>query len=262
MKAVRRTCAVLLIGACSSALNEPSPIARYAPGHANGRGARQLLADGDAAWAKRAEPGKAAEAQGLYLDAAVADGHAVDGLLGAMRALSFRIEYEKGVSKETLSTEEVELGQWCQRRSPAAAECDYRLAIALGQQAREKMSTGRDAMNRMVDLLHRAIAAAPALDDGGPHRVLALVLLRAPGWPAGPGDADEGLAEAKKAIALAPQSAANQLVLAEALVAAGEDDAARVAYQKAAKLAGAASRDPEAARQLAEAKSGIAKTGG
>lgn len=262
MKAVRHTCAVLLIGACSSALNEPSPIARYAPGRANGRSGTQLLADADAAWAQRADKGKAVEAQGLYLDAAVADGRRVDGLLGAMRALSFRIEYEKGVSKEQLSGEEVELGQWCQRRSPTTAECDYRLAIALGQQAREKMSTGRDAMNRMVDLLHHAIANAPALDQGGPHRVLALVLLRAPGWPAGPGDSDEGLAEAKKAVAVAPESAANQLVLAEALVAAGEDDAARAAYQKAATLAGIANRDPESARQLAEAKSGIAKTGG
>ena len=31
MTTVRHTCAVLLIGACSSALNEPSPVARYAP---------------------------------------------------------------------------------------------------------------------------------------------------------------------------------------------------------------------------------------
>ncbi len=262
MSAVRHTCAVLLIGACSSALSEPSPIARYAPGRANGRTAAQLIADADAAWARRAEPGKAAEAQGLYLDAAVVDGKHADGLLGAMRALSFRIEYEKGVSKESLATEEVELGQWCQRRAPAAAECDYRLAIGLGQQAREKMSTGHDAMNRMVDLLHRAIAAAPTLDQGGPHRVLALVLLRAPGWPTGPGDEEAGLAEAKRAVQIAPESAANQLVLAEALVANGQDEEARAAYEKAAKLAGRGGGDPESARQLAEAKSGLAKTGG
>lgn len=262
MTAVRHTCAVLLIGACSSALSEPSPIARYAPGRANGRSAAQLIAEADAAWARRAEPGRAAEAQGLYLDAAVVDGKHVEGLLGAMRALSFRIEYEKGVSKEGLSSEEVELGQWCQRRSPTTPECDYRLAIALGQQAREKMSTGHDAMNRMVDLLHHTIAVAPTLDQGGPHRVLALVLLRAPGWPTGPGDSEEGLAEAKKAVQVAPESAANQLVLAEALVANGQDDEARAAYEKAAALARTDTRDPEAARQLAEAQSGIAKTGG
>jgi hypothetical protein len=262
MKNVRHLCAVLLIGACSSALNEPSPIAVYAPGHANGRSAPQLLKEADAAWAKRAEPGMAAEAQGLYLDAAVADAHGVDGLLGAMRALVFRIEYEKGVSRERLSGEAVELGQWCQRRSPTTAECDYRLAIALGQQAREKMSTGHDAMNRMVDLLHRAIARDPSIDHGGPHRVLALLLTRAPGWPTGPGDTDEGLVEAKKAVQIAPQAASNYLALAEALIANGDEDGARTAYQKAATLAGAATSDPEAARQLAEAKSGIQKTGG
>ena len=262
MIAARHLSAVLLIGACSSALTEPSPIAKYAPGHAEGRSATQLLAEADAAWARRAEPGKAAEAQGLYLDAAVVDGRGVGGLIGAMRALSFRIEYEKGVPKDRLATEEVELGQWCQRRSPTTPECDYRLAIALGQQAREKMSTGHDAINRMVDLLHHATKVAPALDEGGPHRVLALVLLRAPGWPAGPGDSEEGLAEAQKAVQVAPQSAANQLVLAEALVANGQEDEARAAYQKAAQLASHGSGDPETARQLAEAKSGLQKTGG
>jgi tetratricopeptide (TPR) repeat protein len=253
----------LFVAACSSAVSEPSPVAVYAPGHAQGRNASQLLQEANMAWDKRALPGKAETAQGLFLDAAVVDGHDTAGLIGAMKALSFRIEYEKGVDKEKLSGEEVQLGQWCQRRAPQEAECDYRLAIALGQQARERTSTGRDAMNRMVDLLKAAAKKNPALDDGGPHRVLAIVLARAPGWPVGPGDNEAALAEARKAVAIAPNNTANQLVLGETLAKNDAEGEALAAYKKAAELAlKGGTQDPEVARQLADAKSGIEKTGG
>ena len=262
MSAAKLLGVALLVGACSSALNDPSPVGRFAPGHANGRSAAQLLAEADAAWAHRDQPGKAAQAQGLYLDASTADAHGVAGLLGAMHALSYRIEYEKGVAKDKLATEEVQLGQWCQRRAPKSADCDYRLAIALGQEARENISVGRDALKHMVELLHRAIDEDQRIDHAGPHRVLALVLVRAPGWPAGPGDTDEGLAEAKKAVQLAPDAAANQLALAEALHASGNDDEARATYKKALALAAVNPDRSEGAMQVVEARSGIEKAGG
>jgi cytochrome c-type biogenesis protein CcmH/NrfG len=249
--------------ACSSALNEPSPIAGYAPGHAQGRNAAQLVTAANAAWTKRAQNGNAEAAMGMYLDAAVLDPNRTDALIGAMRAIAFRIEYEPGVEKGKLVGEAVELGQWCQRRTPADAECDYRLAIALGQQARERPSTGRDALRRMVELLHHAIAASPRLDNGGAQRVLALVLLRAPGWPVGPGDVDAALEQAQAAVRIAPRSAANQLVLGEALTATGRTGEALAAYRNAAKLAGAEDRgDPEVKSWLAQANDGIAKNGG
>jgi len=116
----------------------------------------------------------------------------------------------------------------------------------------------------MIALLRRAIAAAPRLDSAGPHRVLALVLLRAPGWPLGPGDPEAGLEHARAAVSLAPGAAANQLVLGEALAANGRSDDARVAYARAGELATAAGRagEPEAARWMAEARTGLAKSGG
>lgn len=255
---------VLYVAACGSALKEPSPVATYAPGRAQGRTASELVVAANGAWARRAQPGQAEVAQGLYLDAASADAHRVDALLGAMRAMSYRIENEKTVPREKLSQTAVELGQWCQRRAPKQPECDYRLAIALGQYAREHTSSGRDAAKRMEALLRRAIAAEPRLDFAGPHRVLALLLLRAPGWPLGPGDSEEGLAEARAAVRLAPNAASNQLVLGEALAKTGHGDEARAAYAKAVELAAAAekSREPEAPRWLAEARAGLAKNGG
>jgi hypothetical protein len=255
--------AVALIG-CAPALHEPPPVSALAPRTSGERSASELVHAADLAWARRAEPGEAAKAQALYLDAAAADERRADALLGAMRAITFRIERERDASlRARLAEEEVQLGQWCQRRAPTDAECDYRLAIALGQQARERASTGKDALGKMVELLRKAIAAAPSLDAGGPHRVLALVLLRAPGWPIGPGDPESGLAEARAAVGLFPDAAENQLALAEALGANDQDDAARGAYRRALELAEVAGRagEPDADRWRADATAGLEKYG-
>jgi hypothetical protein len=253
--------ALVLVAACSSATHEPPPLESMAPDKANGRSADQLITQANTAWARRAEPGRAAAAQDLFLDAAVADPHSAAPVLGAMRVLTYRIEHEKGVDRGALSVREVELGQWCQRRAPGDAECDYRLAIALGQQARERKSTGKDAMGKMVDLLHAAIARAPEIDAGGPHRVLAMLLLRAPGWPLGPGDSQAGLEEARAAVRVGPDSAENQLALGEALVANGQSAEARAAYQRAAELATAARKSggPEVEDWLAQARNALGK---
>ena len=251
---------VAALAACASALREPPPLSTIAPGSSGGRSAVELVRAADAAWARRADPRQAEAAQALYLDAAAADERRADALLGAMRAMSFRIEREKDAAlRSRLAQEEVQLGQWCQRRAPADVACDYRLAIALGQQARERASTAKDALGKMVELLRKAIAAAPALDSGGPHRVLALVLLRAPGWPVGPGDSEAGLAEAREAAKLSPSAPENQLALAEALQKTGSSDDAHAAYQRAFDLATSAGEagDPEADRLRAEASAGL-----
>ncbi|HTR52808.1 MAG TPA: hypothetical protein VMJ10_18970 [Kofleriaceae bacterium] len=261
---MKRALWLVAVAACSSALDEPPPLSALAPHRDNGRSASELMRDADAAWAKRGHPGQAAIAQSLYLDAAAADEHRVDALVGAMRAITFRIEHEPGVAKAELAKQEVELGQWCRRRAPTDAECDYRLAIALGQQARERPSTGMDAINRMVELLHRAIAMAPRLDFGGPHRVLALILLRAPGWPVGPGDNGAGLDEARAAVELFPSAPANLLALAEALDSTGAREQALATYRKALAEATAArdAGDPEGAGWVAQAHAGLEHASG
>lgn len=253
-------CAVIVVTACAHALHEPPPISEMAPEAPGGRDAADLLREADAAWRRRGEPGQAAVAQDLYLQAAVADERGVAALLGAMRAMTFRIERERDATvRATLAKQQVELGQWCQRRAPSDPACDYRLALALGQQARERPSTGRDAVDKMVKLLRRAIAADAALDSGGPHRALALVLLRAPSWPAGPGDAEAALKEARAAVQLFPNVAGNQLALAEALDKNEQSEPARAAYQRAVVLAAAAleAGDPDADRALAAARAGV-----
>jgi tetratricopeptide (TPR) repeat protein len=254
--------AVLGAAACSSSLQEePTPITAIAPGNVKGRTAVELLADARAAWARRGEPQQAEAAQALYLDAATVDEHGTEGLLGAMNAIAFRIEHEPGVSRGPLAAQAVDIGQWCLKRAPADPACEYRLAIALGQQARERPSTGLDALGKMVAFLQHAVAVAPQMDLAGPHRVLALVLLRAPSWPTGPGDVEAGLVHARAAVAMFPDAAQNQLVLGEALAATGHTREAHEAYEKALALATKANAagEPEAPAWITEARTGMAK---
>jgi hypothetical protein len=258
----RLAVAVVLAAACTPALHEPPPLARIAPGTAHGRSADQLMHDAEAAWQHRAQPGQAATAQGDYLDAAVADPDRIAAVLGAARAMSYRIEHDPAAPKASLAEQAVEVGQWCQRRAPAEPMCDYRLAIALGQQAREKPSTGKDGVDRMVELLHKVIAAAPTLDAGGAHRVLALVLLRAPPWPTGPGDPEAAVSEARAAVAVAPDDPQNQLALGEALATTAATADARAAYTKAlaAATTAHAAGDPDAQDWQVQATAGLKRT--
>jgi tetratricopeptide (TPR) repeat protein len=249
--------------ACAPALREPAPLSPR-PAGAQGASADALLRRADAAWARRADPAQAEAAQQLYLDAAAADESRAEGLLGAMRAASFRIERERqGVIRARLAQEAVQAGQWCARRAPSDAACKYRLAIALGQQARERTATARDALDRMVKLLHEVIAAEPRLDRAGPHRVLALVLLKAPAWPVGPGDPEQALREAQAAASLFPDAAENQLALGEALAGNDRAEEARAALDRAAALADrdAGAGDPDAPRWRDEARAALRRGG-
>lgn len=261
MTPARILAAAALALSCAPALREPAPLPAAPPGTSRAT-AGDLLRRADEAWARRGDPAQAREAQELYLEAASADERRVEGLLGAMRAASFRVERERDkAERERLAAEAVQLGQWCQRRAPPDAACAYRLAIALGQQARDRTSTAKDALEKMVKLLREAIAKDPRLDQAGPHRVLALVLLKAPGWPLGPGDPEQALREARAAASLFPDAAVNQLALGDAL--AGNDQAgeARAAWERAAALAAkdAAAGDPDAARWRDEARADLAR---
>ncbi|MGZ6123818.1 MAG: hypothetical protein ACXWLR_02605, partial [Myxococcales bacterium] len=209
----------------------------------------ELMTQADAAWAGRGEPGQAATAEELYLQAARADPHRPEAFAGAIRAKAFRIGREKDAGERTrLAESAVAVGQLCEENAPAAPACDYWLAVALGLQARERTATAKDGLSKMNDLLRRAAKADPSLDHGGPHRLLAIVLLRAPSWPLGPGDPEAALPEAEAAVRVDPGFPPNQLALGEALKKNGRDDQSRAAYSLALRLAATAAGrgDPDA----------------
>jgi hypothetical protein len=125
----------------------------------------------------------------------------------------------------------------CVSREPQSAACLYGRAIALGLEARAHPLRAGESLNAMLNSLGSAEAADPNYDQAGPARVRALVLIRAPGWPLGPGDAEAGLVAARRAATLRPQYPPNLLALAEALAKTGDSNGARENYERARTVA-------------------------
>jgi hypothetical protein len=225
----------LLFCGCVSALREPDELPALPRATTSDTG--DLLVRAQRLYDERGLP-QVAEAAELWLQAAEADAFSIEGLVGAMRALVWLADHEiEPELRQSAARRAVDAGQVCEQRAPRSPECLYWMAISLGVQARERRSTGLDAVDLMVERLQAAIEMDPGLDHGGPHRVLALLYLRAPGWPTGPGDPDLGLDEARLAIAEAPEYPPNRLCLAEALVATEDPEGGRRAYRAAAELA-------------------------
>jgi hypothetical protein len=126
--------------------------------------------------------------------------------------------------------------QACLERAPQEAACLYYQGIALGLKARAHPLQANEALKSMLEALGTAEAADPGYDQAGPARVKALVLIKAPAWPLGPGDAEAGLASARRAVALRPQYPPNVLALAEALGKSGDARGAQDAYGHAREL--------------------------
>jgi hypothetical protein len=137
----------------------------------------------------------------------------------------------------------------CLAREPQAAACLYGRAVAQGLMARAHPTRAGEFLNGMLDSLARAETVDANYDEAGPARVRALVLIRAPGWPLGPGDTDAGLVAARRAVALRPLYPPNLLALAEALAKSGDAAGARQNYARArdAALALPAAADQSAA---------------
>jgi hypothetical protein len=122
---------------------------------------------------------------------------------------------------------------------PRAAACLYSHAVAMGLEARAHPTRATQLLNNMLEALGNAEAADPNYDHAGPARVRALVLIRAPGWPVGPGDPDGGLAAARRAVSLQPGYPPNLLALADALSKTGDGNGARESYGQARDAASA-----------------------
>ena len=161
----------------------------------------------------------------------------VEQLAAAVAADARRSDAEKDSKiRDQLAADAGRDAQACLERAPEAAACLYYDGIALGLKARAHPLQANEALKKMLEMLGRAEAADPGYDQAGPARVLALVLVKAPAWPLGPGDAEAGLASARRAVALRPQYPPNVLVLAEALAKTGDAHGAQESYRRARDL--------------------------
>ena len=158
----------------------------------------------------------------------------VAALAAAIEVDAKRSDHESDAKiRGELAAEASRNAQACLSHEPEAAACLYGRAIALGLEARAHPVHAGELLGNMLDSLARAESADPSYDEAGPARVRALVLIRAPGWPVGPGDAEAGLAAARRAAALRPLYPPNLLALAEALATTGDGSGARESYARA-----------------------------
>lgn len=219
------------------------------------------LTEAETAFSHRPDQAEVRRAVTLFLSASLSDELRVEGSMGVVRTVSWLVEHGVKEERGSLVATALAAGEQCQARAPQTPACDYWQAVAKGLGAREQPSTGLGVLKDIIALLRRAQAAQPLLDEGGPGRVLALLLLRAPGWPVGPGDADAGLVEAQQALALSPSHPLNQLAVAEALAATGDVEGAKAAYAHAKELGSArtAKGDPDGADWAAQAEAALKK---
>lgn len=221
--------AVLALSACPPAAVKPVAVAP-------GTSVDVALRDAEAAFAKRPDVGAVKEALKQFQLAAAADVTRTDGSAGVVQVAAWLVENGPKAERTARADEAVAAATQCQQRAPGTVRCDYWQAVALGVSAREHLLTALGELPRIIALLKKVAATDPAFDDAGASRVLALVLVRAPGWPTGPGSADDALVEAQKAVALAPTHPLNHAALAECLAATGDVDGAKAAYQRAIEL--------------------------
>jgi tetratricopeptide (TPR) repeat protein len=197
-----------------------------------------------------------------FLQAAAADPSRSEGAIEAARVQIWLADHEPDAEgRQRAATLAVQAAQWCGRIAPSLPVCEYWLGAGLGVQARERPSTGLSALPRITEAFKNAAAGDPSLDHSGPDRALALLYLRAPGWPAGPGDPDLGLEHAKKALDRDPDYPPNLLTLAEALAATGNGAGSREAYRRGLEIARSLSAtDPDASEWIEEAEKALQET--
>jgi hypothetical protein len=162
----------------------------------------------------------------------------VEQYAAAIKANSQRSDHESDARvRADLATQSNSAADACLALDPRAAACQYGKAVATGMEARAHPTRAVGLLSGMLQNLGNADASDPNYDEAGPSRVRALVLIRAPGWPVGPGDNDAGLAAARRAVSLQPDYPPNVLALAEALSKSGDEKGARDSYAHARELA-------------------------
>jgi len=252
----------IVAGGCAHALgpvDAGSTLGSANRADADPEAAQVLMRDAETAFAQRPDLARVHEAERLWLRAAVTDATDTAPVIGAVRAQVWLAENDPDEQRRRdTATESVSTAQWCSRRDPANPTCSYWLALAVGVQANQRRNTADDGLKVMVRALRSAIERAERTDYAGPHRVLALVLLRAPGWPVGPGDPDTGLVHARRAVELFPDFAPNWLALGEAMRETDQPARSLSAYRCAMQKAAAQAKHPDAPGWAEEARDALA----
>lgn len=248
---------VITVAGCGSLSRRATP---KAAGSGNGAAGSSVEASGSGVGA--AGSGNRAAGPGNGVAGAAGIGAAgsatVEQYAAAIKANSQRSDHESDARvRADLATQSSSAADACLALDQQAAACQYGKAVATGMEARAHPTRAVGLLSGMLRNLGNADASDPNYDEAGPSRVRALVLIRAPGWPVGPGDTDAGLAAARRAVSLHSDYPPNVLALAEALSKSGDEKGARDTYAQARDLAQASPPGPDRDEWLRDAEDGL-----
>jgi hypothetical protein len=155
-------------------------------------------------------------------------------LLAAVQGDADRIDQSQASAEraQLLAAATASAGQ-CLAQAPNDAACPYAQAQVLGLTAREHPVQAVALLKEMLANLARAESLDPGLDHAGPARLTAVVLLRAPPWPLGPGDVDAATAAAQRAVKRDPGYPPNLIALGQAQSKADGTTPARASFNQA-----------------------------
>jgi hypothetical protein len=155
-------------------------------------------------------------------------------LLAAVQSDAERIDQTADAAQraQLLSTA-TQSAQQCLALSADHASCQYAQAQVLGLTAREHPLQAAALLKQMLAYLTKAESMDPALDHAGPARLTAVVLLRAPPWPLGPGDVDGALSAAQRAVQREATYPPNLITLAQAEAKGANAAHARATFTRA-----------------------------
>lgn len=182
----------------------------------------EVLAEADRRGLEGAPPGELHALLGLVDEALLAEPTSADLLLRQSRLLFLLAEPEAEAARALPWIERGdESARLLRRAAPDRVEGHYYGALFLGLRARHQSIRAAFFLDRIERQGRRALEIDRSYDHGGPCRLMGMLLLRAPSWPQGIGDPEEGL-ELLREAAAASDYPRNRLLLAEALAEAGE----------------------------------------
>jgi hypothetical protein len=155
-------------------------------------------------------------------------------LLAAVQSDADRVEQTPDAAQRAQLLARATLSaQQCLALSADTAPCQYAQAQVLGLTAREHPLQAAALLKQMLTYLAKAEGLDSALDHAGPARLTAVVLLRAPPWPLGPGDVDAALVAAQRAVQRDSTYPPNLITLAQAEAKSAGTAQARATFGRA-----------------------------
>jgi len=159
--------------------------------------------------------------------------------LHAARAAVWLLEFDESLDKAArrdLAGRGVGFAETALAANGESVETVFLCGALLGLQLETARVPGPGKVSRVHEYFERAVELDPLFSDGAPLRALGTLLVKAPSWPAGPGDVERGIELLTRAVLEHRDDPANHYYFGEALLADGRRQEAERSFLYAAHL--------------------------